>query len=319
MIQRNQHMTVPEISVVIPCYNAARYVAAAVRSALAQRTGSMEIIVVDDGSSDGSAQVVRQQFSSVDVVEQPNLGVAAARNAGIRRARGEWIAFLDADDVWLPGKIAAQRRLLADMPAARMVYTAWHVWESCEPEPSPGLLHTLSRGADDNGQWRGASGWIYPELLVDCVVWTSTVLAHRSLFDEAGLFDPSLRIGEDYDLWLRVSRVTPILRVCAPFALYRMNASSITRQLPERNYRSDVVRHAVRRWGYGSPDGRLANRSEVNRGLAGSWIDYAGAHLAAGSLSRARQGALSALRADPSHLTAWKVLARSFIASTRNR
>jgi glycosyltransferase involved in cell wall biosynthesis len=306
-------MNAPEISVVIPCFNAEPYIAAAIESVLIQQEAELEVIVVDDGSSDNSAELVRRSFPQVQLLRQRNAGVAVARNTGIAQARGSWIAFLDADDVWLPGKLQAQRRLLESYPGARMAYGAWHVWSGSDARPTPALLAQLEREAADRVKWQGASGWIYPELLLDCVVWTSTVLAHRSLFDEGGVFDPELRIGEDYDLWLRLSRLTPILRVQAPLALYRMHPSSITKGVVDRNYKGAVVGRALQRWGYAAPNGRAASKAEVDRGLARSWSDFAGAHLVAGNTRTARSAALTALRVSPGHLLAWKVLLKSWL------
>lgn len=302
----------PTVSVVIPCYNAERYIAATIESVLAQLPGEVEIIVVDDGSSDSSVELVRAAFPAVRLVEQANQGVAAARNRGIGLASGEWIAFVDADDIWLPGKLATQLARMAAVPGCRMSYTAWHVWPCDDPRPCADQLAQLDLVAHDQARWAGASGWIYPELLLDCVVWTSTVLAHRSLFDEIGVFDPSLRIGEDYDLWLRASRVTPIERVARPLALYRMHAASITRSMPTDNYRARVLERALARWGIGSPDGRQANKAAVQRTLAKSWSDYGGAHLRAGNLAQARRSGWTALRAQCTHLSGWKVLIKSY-------
>lgn len=302
----------PEISVVIPCYNAERYIVASVRSVLSQG-GDLEVIVVDDGSRDGSVARLRQQGLPVRIVEQANQGVAAARNAGVQVARGRWVAFIDADDIWLPGKLDAQRRLLAAEPTARMCYGAWETWPSLEPEPPAQLIHALLAAADDETRWGGASGWIYGDLLQDCVVWTSTVMAERSLLLEAGGFDPALRIGEDYDLWLRLSRVTPILRVPRPLALYRLHPASTTRAAPTRNHRSEVIGRALERWGYVGPDGRGVAPSLVNRGLATSWSTFAGANLDAGDRRVARQAALKALALRPVERSAWVVLAKSLL------
>lgn len=302
----------PLVSVVIPCYNAERYIGATIRSVLAQDVDGLEVIVVDDGSRDRSVELVRALFPQVRLVEQANAGVAAARNHGLSLARGEWVAFVDADDIWLPGKLKAQLDEMAALPDCRMSYTAWEVWPCLDPEPQAGYLEQLAASADDRARWSGASGWIYAQLLLDCVVWTSTVLAQRSLFEELGGFDPKLRIGEDYDLWLRASRVTPIHRVARPYALYRMHPSSITRSLPTANYRAIVVGRALANWGMRSPDGSEADRGAVRRVLAKSWSDYAGAHLAGGSLATARRAGWTALHTYPGHVPGWKVLIKSY-------
>ncbi|RYG26125.1 MAG: glycosyltransferase family 2 protein, partial [Burkholderiales bacterium] len=195
--------TAPLVSVVVPCFNASAYIAATLRSVIAQQGVELEIIVVDDGSSDDSATVVGREFPQVRLIRQLNAGVAKARNTGIQAARGDWIAFVDADDLWLPGKLAAQFAAMAQYPDCLMSYTAWQIWPSVEAEPSPQWLRDLQTHAGELHRWQGATGWLYPELLLDCVVWTSTVLVHRQVLDQTGPFDTSLRIGEDYDLWLR--------------------------------------------------------------------------------------------------------------------
>ncbi|MES2263035.1 MAG: glycosyltransferase [Pseudomonadota bacterium] len=301
----------PIISVIIPCYNAERYIVATIESVLAQDVRDLEIIVVDDGSKDRSVELVRATFPDVRLETQANQGVAAARNRGIALARGEWIAFVDADDIWLPGKLSAQLQQLQASPGCRMNYTGWQVWPSDQPRPDDDYLAGVQKTAGD-ARWNGASGWIYPQLLLDCVVWTSTVMAHRSLLDEIGGFDGTLRIGEDYDLWLRASRVTPILRVARPYALYRIHPASITKTVPTDNYRAKVIGRALARWGMASPDGSLADKAAVQRMLAKSWSDYAGAHLQAGNFAQARRGGWTALRTSLAHVPGWKVLIKSY-------
>jgi glycosyltransferase involved in cell wall biosynthesis len=301
----------PTISVVLPCFNGVAYVGAALRSVLDQGWPGLEVIVVDDGSTDGSAPWIRREFPSVKVIEQANQGVAAARNQGIAAARGEWVAFIDADDVWLPGKLAAQIAAIRARPEARMVYTAWSVWLSDNAAPTAEHLLAVQSQGDDATRWTGPSGWIYPELLLDCEVWTSTVLAQRSLFQQIGVFDSSLRIGEDYDLWLRASRVTPILRVARPLALYRQHPASITRAAPRENYRGLVVARALDRWGYADEHGGRASTRAVNRALARSWAEFAAANLAAQRRDVAWRSCLEALRKHLGNRVAWKTLAKS--------
>jgi glycosyltransferase involved in cell wall biosynthesis len=304
---------VPTISVVIPCYNAERYIVATIDSVLAQDQPGLEIIVVDDGSSDRSVELIRATFPQVRVEQQANQGVAAARNNGIRLATGEWIAFVDADDIWLPGKLAAQLEQLAANPGCRLNYCAWQVWASDAPLPAPAFLAELTSRAGERAQWDGPSGWVYPDLLLDCVVWTSTVLAQRSLFDEVGVFDTTLRLGEDYDLWLRISRVTTILRVARPYALYRIHPASITRTRPTDNYRATVIGRALAQWGMESPDGRQADPKAVRRMLAKTWTEFADAQLRAGDTGFARRGCWKALRTLPFHVPGWKVLIKACI------
>ncbi len=304
------------VSVVVPCFNALPYIGATLRSILAQGEPGLQVIVVDDGSTDGSPELIEREFPGVTLLRQANAGVAAARNTGIAAASSPWIAFCDADDIWLPGKLQAQHAAIAGAPDCRMSYTAWQVWPSAEAEATPTLLAELKSRASDAG-WAGATGWLYPELLMDCVVWTSTVLVHRSVLDEVGVFDPGLRIGEDYDLWLRASRVTRIERVARPLALYRQHPASITRGAPRDNYRGRVVQRALDTWGLTGPDGRRADAAAVRAGLAFSWSSFAYAQLAAGERVAARQSLRESLRADPTHLPGWKLLLRSFLPAKR--
>lgn len=298
----------PRVSVVIPCFNAERFIAATLKAVLAQQGAQLEVIVIDDGSTDASVRIVSESFPGVRLISQANAGVAAARNAGIAAALHEWVAFCDADDIWLPGKLTAQFDALAACPGARMSYTAWQVWTSDTPEPSPGEIATLA-GVDKPG----ASGWVYPDLLLDCVVWTSTVLARREVFDEVGVFDTGLRIGEDYDLWLRASRATRIERVTRPLALYRQHPASITRGAPRDNYRGRVVQKALDTWGLAGPDGRRADAAAVRACLAGSWSEYAYVQLAAGQRTAGRRSARRSLSIDPAHLPGWKLWLRSWL------
>lgn len=307
--------SLPSISVVVPCFNAERWIGATLDSVFGQAWPNLEVLVVDDGSTDNSVELVRSRFPMVKLLRQANSGVAAARNLGIRFATGDWIAFVDADDIWLPGKLAAQWEALQFDPEVRLAYSAWHVWHSEDPSPSQTLMAQLGAEGDNLERWGGCSGWIYPQLLLECCVWTSTVLAQRALLDEIGVFDTTLRIGEDLDLWLRASRVTAIVRVSRPLALYRMHPNSITKAAPETNFQAQVVLRAIERWGYSGPNGGRAIKSDVDKALARTWNDYAGANLAAGNSQRARTGSLMSVRTRWQQTQGWKLLARSLAKS----
>ena len=303
------------ISVVVPCYNAAAWIVGTLRSIYAQDWPNLEVLVVDDGSQDDSVARIKQAFPQTTVLQQANAGVAAARNAGIQAAAGQWVAFIDADDHWLPGKLRAQMDLLSAWPEARMAYTSWQTWHSDLPDPPRQLLDTLRQQDSDAARWDGPSGWIYPELLLGCRVWTSTVVMHRSLLDELGGFNPTLKIGEDYDLWLRASRVTPIVRVKRPLALYRLHPSSLTKRAPAQNHEASVVEHAIHQWGYASPEGRSVHKATVRRSLARTWHAFGEANLAAGRVQVGLLAARRALRDDWRHLGAWKLTLKALVRS----
>ena len=180
-----------DISVVIPTHNRATLVGRAIRSVIGQTLAPREIIVVDDGSDDGTASLVAREFPTVTVLRQPHAGVSTARNRGIAAAAGEWIALLDSDDEWLPRKLASQASLVAVNPALRVCHTD-EIWIRNGRRVNPGHRHEKPQGR------------IFRHCLPLCCVSPSSVLLHGSVLEDAGLFDPDLPACEDYDLWLRV-------------------------------------------------------------------------------------------------------------------
>lgn len=303
------------VSVVVPCYNAAAWIIGSLSSVYAQNWEDLELLVIDDGSTDESVALVKQHFPQATVLQQTNRGVAAARNAGIEAARNKWVAFIDADDYWLPGKLRAQIDLLAAHPEARMAYAGWRVWASDDSVPSQDLLEPSLSSQTSTAKVDGPAGWIYPDLLLGCCVWTSTVLAQRELLNSLKGFDQTLKLGEDYDLWLRASRITPILRVQRALALYRQHPNSLTRQPPTQNYEATVVQRAITQWGYLSPDGRSVRKVDVDKSLARTWRNFSAANLVAGNPVEALCAARKALRADWYHLGTWRLMVSALTKS----
>ena len=191
------------ISVIVPTFNRVHTLPRAIDSVLRQTRPADEIIVVDDGSEDGTAELLHRHYPQIRNLQQNNQGVSAARNRGIRQAKGEWIALLDSDDAWLPGKLEAQLRALEAEPAARLCHTE-EVW--------------IRNGKRVNQKDRHAKsgGWIFRNCLPLCVISPSAALLHRSLLDEIGEFDEGLPACEDYDLWLRICSVEPVVFVETP-------------------------------------------------------------------------------------------------------
>src|SRR5690349_11336244 len=180
------------VSVVIPTYNTRRYVAEAVESALAQTYRPIEILVADDGSTDGTEVEMRRFGDAVRYLVQRNQGPAAARNLGIGTAQGEYVAFLDADDLWEPTKIAKQVAVMERDARVGVVYCGIH-----RVDLQAGTTVTIVR---DDPALRGD---IRRMLLLRNRVVTSTLLIRRACFERAGLFDETLRWAEDWDLWIR--------------------------------------------------------------------------------------------------------------------
>jgi glycosyltransferase involved in cell wall biosynthesis len=187
----------PQISVIIPTCNRAGFVAGAIKSALAQSLRDLEIIVVDDGSTDNTAAVIESlhQPGLVYLRHDRRLGGAAARNTGILHSRGEYVAFLDDDDEWYPEKLARQMDVMLSSPReVGGVYTGYFIVDRNDDQIRGQVVPT-------------ERGDLYEALLAgNCIGGTSSMLLRRACFEEIGLFDERLPSFQDYDLWLRVAR-----------------------------------------------------------------------------------------------------------------
>ncbi len=208
-----------DVSVVIPTHDRRDLVGRAIDSVLGQSLPPAEVIVVDDGSGDGTADWLQRAYPQVRLLAlSQNRGVSHARNRGIEAAGGDWIAFLDSDDEWLPDKLAAQREALSGDPGARFCHTDER-WVRNGVRVNPRHRH------------RKRGGRIFSACLPMCVVSPSSVLMHRTLFDEVGLFDESLPACEDYDLWLRICLRHPALLVDRPLLVkYGGHADQLSRR-----------------------------------------------------------------------------------------
>lgn len=197
----------PRVTVVIPTYNRRDLVREAIASVTAQSYTDFEVIVVDDGSDDGTAEVV-QQFVGVQYVYQSNRGVSAARNRGVALTRGELIAFLDSDDLWQPHKLAHQVTLFDQHRDVEICQTD-EIWIRNGVRVNPQRKH------------KKTGGDIFARSLELCLVSPSAVMLRRALFEGLGGFDETLPACEDYDLWLRLTARLPVHFIAMPLVVKR--------------------------------------------------------------------------------------------------
>ena len=198
----------PEVSVILPTYNRGWILKEAIDSVLTQDFRDFELIVVDDGSTDNTPQILDSYHQDLMVVRQPNRGVSAARNRGIAAAGGGLIAFLDSDDLWLPRKLSSQVVFFNSNPEAVINQTE-EIWIRNGVRVNPKTRH------------HKPSGMIFEQSLALCLVSPSAVMMKRSLFDAVGLFDEDLPACEDYDLWLRISWRYPVHLIETPLIIKR--------------------------------------------------------------------------------------------------
>ena len=306
------------VTVVIPAYNCEPWVAEAIDSALAQDHANVEVVVVNDGSTDGTLSVLRRYGDRIRLVDQKNAGPPAARNAGLAAARGQYIAFLDADDVWWPTKLSDQVSFLQGHPD---VGTAVSTWEAWAPQGDGRFVRPAApppRAAGDmpRALW---CGWRYNELLFDCELLTTCVLMRAEVVHQVGSFDTGLWNGDDYDYWLRASRVAKLAKLERPGALYRMLPNSVSRKPRSVNAELDVLQMALSRWGATGPDGRTTPAGALQQRIDRLVLAHGRLHLQRGDAGVALRSFRELLHRHPARPRLWlhtllaaaKVAARS--------
>ncbi len=192
-----------KVTVIIPVCNREDWIGDSISSVLNQTRPPEEVIIVDDGSTDNSAGVIKSFGDRVTYIYQNNQGVSAARNTGIKSANFPWLAFLDSDDQWHPEKLASQLQFLSENPSCRVIHTD-EIWIRHGRRVNPRKVH----------QKHG--GMIYDKCLPRCVISPSSVMIHHTIFEDYGLFDETLPACEDYDMWLRICRSEPVGYVDQP-------------------------------------------------------------------------------------------------------
>ena len=209
------------VSLIIATFNHARFLGAAIDSALAQTLGAVDVIVVDDGSTDDTPAVLARYAGRVRVLRQPNRGLAAARNAGLAAARGTYVAFLDADDVMAPTKLAAQLEMLERSPTIG--------WTYCDVLIETVATRTTVTASERFGYGaRALDGWLFPELIHGNFIPAIAPMIRRTALDAAGGFDERLTALEDWDMWLRLSLIAEARYTPAVLVTYRIRPGGMS-------------------------------------------------------------------------------------------
>ena len=263
-------MSAPLVSVIIAAYNRAQFVGQAILSALDQTVQDSEIIVVDDGSTDATSQVLSQFGDRIQIIRQINQGRSAARNAGVSIARADIIAFLDSDDMWMPDKLAKQLSLF-------------------DAHPAVGLAHTFSDVVDENGirlrkqtrrrqhLYRDAvrRGYTYEGMSQQCTMFLSTVAARRECWDHVGPMDTNIPAFEDWDWYLRVAIKAKIGTIPETLVHFRQHAGNTSSQDFFEGRLKTCQNHLalLAKW----PDSKWKERTRRN-----FYLQLAGAHYVQG-------------------------------------
>lgn len=242
----------PHVSVVIPAFNCAPYIATAVESVLGQYHQDLDVIVVDDGSTDGTIQALERYRDRLQLLQQANAGAAAARNHGLSAAKGELVAFLDADDWWDPSRLSAQLAALQAFPDGGLVFSDFAVadvnatrilergirWKYGVVRDASIAVWANIFSSSQPVRWRDGEGcerhatayqghvgrWLFRGNMIN----TCSVLLRREVIEQVGGFDQTLETEEDYDYWLRVAQRWPLVYVDEPLLTFRRRPGQLT-------------------------------------------------------------------------------------------
>ena len=302
----------PKVTVIIPSYNCKAYIAETIDSILNQTFRDIELIVVDDGSTDRTQEIVESYGEPVRLIRQTNARVCAARNRGIREAKGEFICLMDHDDYWYPEKLLRQIEEFTRHPEAGVIYSTFIRWHQDKDGyfPPPASYDRTSIPDDTDPEF---SGWIYHQFLLDCWMLTSSAMFRREVFEKCGMFDEALPYSEDWELWLRISREYPMMQLRRPATLYRQHPLQGNRIVRDIDYRTELLISTEKKWGLCSRDGRCITKHKFRAQLASYHAAYGLHHLLVGNLNTATESLLNAWKNNPLQLKYLAYIAAGFM------
>jgi glycosyltransferase involved in cell wall biosynthesis len=280
----------PTVSVIIPVYNGADEVGRAIESALAQKNIAVEVIVINDGSKDDTASVLEEYGDKIRAVNQHNSGLSKTRNNGIALATGEWVAFLDHDDYWLPEKLSLQVKA-AERTGFDIVYT------------NAGNFGDVGRVGELRSEPKAmVEGDLLEPLLQDNFIVVSSVMIRRAVIKDIGCFDTSLPSVEDWDLWLKLSaRGVHFAAVSEPVTMYQWRAGSMSKNFElMRSTRHSIVKRALKTDRAKALPWSIRRRALANIESCSAWF------MAGSSPQKAIRWYMNSLWYWPFNLNSWK-------------
>jgi GT2 family glycosyltransferase len=286
------------VSVVIPAYNAGAFIEDAISSVVLQDWPADEIIVVNDGSRDRNYDSLKALGSNIRVVNQSNRGVSAARNVGCDAAGGTYVAILDADDVWLPGKLRAQMEYLSQNPQTDAVFCLGKVWKPTAGGTTWATPTDLYPRAEECIE---VTQLHYHDFLYGLPVANPTMLVKKQVWNAIGGYDEGKRFAEDTDFNLRLSHAYRVDLIKVVGMLYRKHPQNTTTRVQDRNYWAEVVSSAIATWGYTDASGVAADPTRVRKQLAGIHFLHAYNHFWRGRPPIARHEFWRAFKFNPLH------------------
>lgn len=282
-----------KISVIMATYNRAKLICEAISSVYAQNYPNIELIVVDDGSTDNTSEVLSPWLGRDDFIflQQANQGQPAAQNLALTRASGEFICFLDSDNIWLPGKLERQLQFMAEHPEVDILY---------------GDLITIDGEGRETGRHNMPrhSGRIYRELLKDNCVSGNTAMMRRHCLDRCGPFDASVRVAADFEMWLRYSPHCTFHYLPEFFAKYRVFPDQVS---SDKERRFNSVKTSITKFFTANPD--LLTTTEQRKVWAAFYARWAYYRAKGGKLQLAIAAAIHSIRNYPWQKAGWRNLA----------
>jgi len=309
-----------KVSVVIPAYNCASYIANAIDSVLSQRGCSIEVLVIDDGSRDGTRDVVSSYGTKVHYLHQENQGAAAARNKGLQLATGNYIAFLDSDDTWYPDKLAVQINILDYHPEYIATFSNFHIVDQKgEITHSNGIQQDYAIFKVENESLRGLFdkeidgiyyGNLFPSLFLGNFINTSSILVRREVLLRAGYFDTTLVTQEDYDYWLRLAQAGQMAYIDQPLLTRSRIPGQLTGKGQNLQISLDVVTVIER---YAKQAAQFLGSAITRKRLEDKYCSLAINYLTINDKSAARKSLWKALKLKGARSKSTRLLIWSFL------